>query len=52
MRGPDRTKIRTVVGAHEQADTWGAVAEALAEYEGPDGFVSPAELIACTGTTD
>jgi hypothetical protein len=36
----------------EQADTWGAVAEALAEYEGPDGFVSPAELLVCTGTAD
>jgi len=34
----------------EQADTWGAVAEALAGYQGPDGFVSPAELLVCTGT--
>ena len=36
----------------EQADTWGAVAEALAEYEGPDGFVAPGELLVCTGTVD
>jgi len=36
----------------QQADTWGAVADALAEYEGPDGFVSPAELLVCTGTAD
>jgi SAM-dependent methyltransferase len=35
----------------EQASTWAAVAEALSEYEGPDGFVSPAELIVCTGTS-
>ena len=34
----------------EKADTWDAVAEALAVYQGPDGFVSPAELIVCTGT--
>ena len=36
----------------EKAETWGAVAEALAVYQGPDGFVSPAELIVCTGTAD
>jgi SAM-dependent methyltransferase len=36
----------------EKSDTWGAVAEALAVYEGPDGFVSPAELVVCTGTVD
>ena len=36
----------------EKATTWGAVAEALAVYQGPDGFVSPAELIVCTGTSD
>ena len=34
----------------EKADTWGAVAEALAPYQGSDGFVSPAELIVCAGT--
>jgi len=36
----------------EKADTWGAVAEALARYQGPDGFVSPAELIVCTGVKE
>ena len=36
----------------EKSDTWGAVAEALAVYEGPDGFVSPSELVVCTGTVD
>lgn len=36
----------------EKSDTWDAVAEALAVYQGPDGFVSPAELIVCTGTAD
>ena len=36
----------------ERSDTWRAVAEALAVYEGPDGFVSPAELVVCTGTVD
>jgi SAM-dependent methyltransferase len=34
----------------EKSDTWGAVAEALAVYQGPEGFVSPAELVVCTGT--
>jgi len=34
----------------EKADTWDAVAEALAQYQGSDGFVSPAELIVCAGT--
>lgn len=34
----------------EKVETWGAVAEALAAYQGPEGFVSPAELIVCTGT--
>jgi SAM-dependent methyltransferase len=36
----------------EKSDTWGVVAEALAVYEGPDGFVSPSELVVCTGTVD
>ena len=36
----------------ERSDTWGAVADALAVYEGPDGFVSPAEFVVCTGTVD
>lgn len=36
----------------EKAETWVAVAEGLAAYQGPDGFVSPAELIVCTGTAD
>ena len=36
----------------EKAETWSAVAGALAVYQGPDGFVSPAELIVCTGTAD
>ena len=36
----------------EKAETWGAVAEALAVYQGSDGFVSPAELIVCSGTAD
>lgn len=40
------------MSADEQSDTWEAVAEALAPYEGPDGFVSPAELVVCTGTAD
>ena len=40
------------MSAEEKADAWGAVAEALAVYQGPDGFVSPAELIVCTGTAD
>lgn len=34
----------------EKADAWDAVAEALAQYQGSDGFVSPAELIVCAGT--
>lgn len=34
----------------ERSDTWGAVADALAAYQGPEGFVSPGELIVCTGT--
>ena len=33
----------------EQSDTWAAVAAGLAAYQGPDGFVSPAELIVCSG---
>ena len=36
----------------EKSDTWAAVAEALAVYEGPDGFVCPGELIVCAGTVD
>ena len=36
----------------EQAETWDAVAEALAVFDGPDGFVAPGELIVCTGTAD
>lgn len=36
----------------EKSDTWRAVAEALTVYEGPDGFVSPGELVVCTGTVD
>lgn len=36
----------------EQSDTWDAVADALTTYQGPDGFVSPAELIVCTGIAD
>ncbi len=34
----------------ERSDAWGAVADALALYQGPEGFVSPGELIVCTGT--
>lgn len=34
----------------ERSDTWVAVADALAVYQGPEGFVSPGELIVCTGT--
>lgn len=36
----------------QRSDTWEAVADALAVYDGPDGFVSPAELVVCTGTVD
>jgi len=36
----------------ERSDTWVAVADALAVYEGPGGFVSPAELVVCAGTVD
>ncbi|MDG2113381.1 MAG: class I SAM-dependent methyltransferase, partial [Actinomycetota bacterium] len=36
----------------EKLDTWATVAEALAVYQGTDGFVSPGELIVCTGTVD
>lgn len=34
----------------ERSDTWAAVADALSAYEGPEGFVSPGELIVCTGS--
>ena len=33
----------------EKSETWDAVAEALAIFQGPDGFVSPGELVVCTG---
>jgi SAM-dependent methyltransferase len=36
----------------EKTDTWSAVAEALAVYDGPDGFVGPGELVVCTGRVD
>mgnify|MGYP001815755396 CR=1 FL=1 len=44
--------LMTGMSDDEKSDTWDAVAEALAVYQGPDGFVSPAELIVCTGTAD
>lgn len=37
---------------NEKSITWDAVADALAGYEGPDGFVCPGELTVCTGTVD
>ncbi|MGI9611176.1 MAG: class I SAM-dependent methyltransferase [Acidimicrobiia bacterium] len=40
------------ISDNEKSDTWAAVAEALAVYQGPDGFVSPGELVVCTGTVD
>lgn len=42
--------MMSAMSEEERADTWGAVADALAVYQGSEGFVSPAELIVCTGS--
>ncbi len=41
--------LMAAMSEDEKAATWDAVAEALAVYQGPDGFVSPAELVVCVG---
>lgn len=35
----------------ERADTWREVAEALAQFEGPDGFVGPCEMLVGAGVS-
>ena len=37
--------------AAEQADTWVEIEEALRQFEGPDGFVGPCELLVATATS-
>ena len=35
----------------EQEDTWAEIAEALAAFEGPDGFAAPCEMVVAAGTS-
>jgi hypothetical protein len=34
----------------DQAAAWAEIGEALAEYEGPDGFTGPCEMLVVSGT--
>jgi len=38
------------LGPAEQADAWAEIEEALPQFEGPDGFVGPCELLVATAT--
>jgi SAM-dependent methyltransferase len=38
-------QMMSKLSAEEQADTWTEIADALARYEGPAGFVGPGELL-------
>ena len=38
--------------AAEQAQTWDEIEEALREFEGPDGFTGPCELLVVAGTVE
>jgi ubiquinone/menaquinone biosynthesis C-methylase UbiE len=38
-------QMMSKLSAEEQADTWTEIAEALARFEGPEGFVGPCQLL-------
>lgn len=38
-------QMMSKLSAEEQADTWTEIADALARFEGPEGFVGPCELL-------
>jgi len=40
----------STLGEAEQEKVWGEIAEALEQFEGPDGFVGPCELLVAAGT--
>ena len=42
-------QMLAVLATDEQEDAWHEIAEALEEFDGPDGFVGPCELLVGTG---
>jgi ubiquinone/menaquinone biosynthesis C-methylase UbiE len=41
-------QMMSKLSAEQQADTWSEIADALARFEGPEGFVGPCELLVAT----
>ena len=39
-----------VVSDEERAAAWREIEETLAQFEGPDGFVGPCEMLVVSGT--
>jgi ubiquinone/menaquinone biosynthesis C-methylase UbiE len=42
-------QMMTGLSPEERADTWAEIEQALKQYEGPDGFVGPCEMIVAAG---
>ena len=38
-------QMMSKLSAEQQAETWAEIADALARFEGPQGFVGPCELL-------